>query len=187
LNQSTHSSVAISMASRLRHGPRRRITSVLTRAATASSRTFCALPEPRGRQRQRHADGRGGANRIEGGDGRDRIDGGGGPDLLLGGMVNDTLIAGSGNDTLRGGLGHHVVTGGGADIFVFEEGPSGVHSLRITDFDGRRGDRIDFESIAVKGGGIVATSAQLDSNSDGIVSAADAHWSTSAGHDIKVV
>lgn len=69
--------------------------------------------------------GGGGRDDLDGGSGDDRLFGGGGNDRLNGGRGHDALVGEDGNDTLTGGLG--------ADLFRFNEGPSGDD--RIEDFE----------------------------------------------------
>lgn len=109
------------------------------------------------------------ADTLAGGSGRDVLDGDGTADVLLGGgnndrlkayAGNDRLDAGSGNDALYGGTGNDRLIGGtgkdtltgntGRDVFVFDDRETGSSKSRadyITDFSGRRGDRIDLKLI----------------------------------------
>ncbi|MCP9928683.1 M10 family metallopeptidase C-terminal domain-containing protein [Cyanobium sp. CH-040] len=89
---------------------------------------------------------------IRGGDRSDRLLGGGGADRLLGGKGNDVLRGRGGNDDLLGGAGADVLTGGiGRDVFLYtalKDSAAGRRTRdRITDFDGKAGDRIDLSEI----------------------------------------
>jgi Ca2+-binding RTX toxin-like protein len=80
---------------------------------------------------------------------------------ILTGLDGDDILSGAGgNDDLRGDLGHDVLTGGtgkdkltggaGRDMFVFadkETGSSKSNADTITDFSGRRGDKIDLKAV----------------------------------------
>lgn len=81
--------------------------------------------------------GNGVGNRLDGGAGSDRLYGGGGTDVLDGGPGVDRLIGGSGGDR-----------------FLFDDGDSGIGSLRdrILDFDASAGDRIDLRQIDAHSG-----------------------------------
>jgi serralysin len=89
-----------------------------------------------------------------GGSGRDRILGNDADNVLDGGAGNDRLKGGAGDDVLHGGKGFDRLAGGdGADLFIFDWVRRGGHVRdKISDFDGREGDRIDVSAIdAVRG------------------------------------
>jgi Ca2+-binding RTX toxin-like protein len=83
--------------------------------------------------------------------GNDRLYGESGNDSLAGGSGNDLLSASTGNDRLIGGTGKDTLTGStGRDVFVFDDRETGSSKSRadyITDFSGRRGDRIDLKLV----------------------------------------
>ncbi len=114
--------------------------------------------------------GQHGDDLLEGGAGDDALHGGGGNDTLRGGEGADTLFGGDGDDRLEAGPGRGDAKGGtGADEFVFVAGTARDQRLRIVDFNAAEGDRLVFD-------GLVATIAELDSNGDGVIDAADADW-----------
>ncbi len=82
------------------------------------------------------------ANNLIGGGDNDRLSSAGGNDRLEGGSGNDVLSASSGNDRLIGGTGR--------DVFVFDDRETGSSKAKadyITDFSGRRGDKIDLKLV----------------------------------------
>lgn len=130
-------------------------------------------------------DGGTNADTIEGNAGNDVLDGNAGNDLLYGNDGNDaihggngadTIVAGTGNDTIHGGAGNDRLTGdSGSDRFVYLNETNGTDTL--LDFE----DGIDIIDITAFG----ITQAQLDSNTDGFVTAADA-MAVLSGGDLKV-
>ncbi|MGV3549347.1 heme acquisition protein HasA [Rhizobium sp.] len=88
--------------------------------------------------------------KFVGGNGDDVYKAGSKDDILSGGGGDDTLIGGGGKDKLTGGAGADTLTGGGGkDTFIFK---SVTHSNEeaydtITDFNGKKGDRIDLKGI----------------------------------------
>lgn len=89
---------------------------------------------------------------IRGGDRSDKLLGGSGADRLIGGKGNDALRGRGGNDDVLGGAGADVLTGGpGSDHFIYtalQDSAAGEKKRdRITDFDGKSGDRIDLSEI----------------------------------------
>ncbi|NBJ11483.1 hypothetical protein [Microvirga arsenatis] len=91
------------------------------------------------------------ANILIANEGNDRLNGGTGNDSLDGGVGNDVFSAGDGNDRLVGGLGRDTLTGStGRDVFVFDDRETASSKTKadtITDFSGRRGDRIDLKLV----------------------------------------
>jgi Ca2+-binding RTX toxin-like protein len=91
------------------------------------------------------------ANNLIGGGDNDRLSSAGGNDRLEGGSGNDVLSASSGNDRLIGGTGKDTLTGStGRDVFVFDDRETGSSKAKadyITDFSGRRGDKIDLKLV----------------------------------------
>lgn len=89
---------------------------------------------------------------IQGTDINDMLLGGVGTDRLIGGKGNDSILGRGGNDDFLGGAGADVLTGGpGRDHFIYtdlQDSPAGeTERDRITDFDGKAGDRIDLSEI----------------------------------------
>lgn len=89
---------------------------------------------------------------IQGTDINEMLLGGVGTDRLIGGKGNDTMLGRGGNDDFLGGAGADVLTGGpGRDHFIYtdlQDSPAGeTERDRITDFDGKAGDRIDLSEI----------------------------------------
>lgn len=85
---------------------------------------------------------------LPGGAQDDTLKGGAEADRIIGRGGNDVLRGRGGNDDLVGGAGVDVLTGGpGRDHFIYtglrESAAGGKRRDRITDFDGRAGDRID--------------------------------------------
>ncbi len=91
------------------------------------------------------------ANILVASGGHDRLSSGAGNDTLQGGSGNDVLSASTGNDRLIGGTGKDTLTGStGRDVFVFDDRETGSSKSRadyITDFSGRRGDKIDLKLV----------------------------------------
>jgi Ca2+-binding RTX toxin-like protein len=83
--------------------------------------------------------GSSGADLILGFGGNDAINGNGGDDFIFAGTGNDTLIGGAGVDRLDGGNGH--------DVFIFDDGDTGVGATRDTIVGFENGDTIDFFAI----------------------------------------
>ena len=82
----------------------------------------------------------------------DMLLGGGRADRLIGGNGNDKMLGRGGNDDFLGEAGADVLTGGpGRDHFIYtslQDSVAGEKERdRITDFDGRAGDRIDLSEI----------------------------------------
>jgi Tol biopolymer transport system component len=94
------------------------------------------------------------ADTLSGGAGRDSLTGDAFANILLGGGGNDRLSASSGNDRLSGGTGQDTLTGGtGRDVFVFDDRETSSSKSRadyLTDFSGRRGDKIDLKAVDAK-------------------------------------
>lgn len=92
-----------------------------------------------------------GNDQLDAGAGNDRLYGDSGNDSLVGGSGNDLLSASLGNDRLIGGTGKDTLTGStGRDVFVFDDRETGSSKSRadyITDFSGRRGDKIDLKGV----------------------------------------
>ena len=83
----------------------------------------------------------------------DMLLGGGRADRLIGGNGNDKMLGRGGNDDFLGEAGADVLTGGpGRDHFIYtslQDSVAGEKERdRITDFDGRAGDRIDLSEIS---------------------------------------
>lgn len=74
------------------------------------------------------------SDRIVGTKHSDHLNGGGGDDNLNGGAGHDLLNGGAGNDVLRGGTG--------VDTFVFSADLDKAGIDRITDFNGKIGEKI---------------------------------------------
>lgn len=76
-------------------------------------------------------------------DANDVIVGTGNDDHLSGGGGNDRLNGGAGHDLINGGAGNDVLTGGaGVDTFVFSADLSVGGIDRVTDFNGKIGEKI---------------------------------------------
>jgi len=92
------------------------------------------------------------ARLLRGGNGSQTLKGGEGPDRIIGGNGTDILRGLSGNDDLVGGARGDVMTGGGGgDYFILtsltDSAPGRKQRDRITDFDGKEGDRVDLSEI----------------------------------------
>lgn len=72
-------------------------------------------------------------------------------EVIVGTAGKDGIVGGSGADRLIGGRGQDTLTGGGGkDVFVFGKGHTTASRKTadyITDFSGKRGDRIDISAI----------------------------------------
>ncbi|MDP8918559.1 MAG: cadherin domain-containing protein, partial [Pseudomonadota bacterium] len=72
-------------------------------------------------------------------------------DKIVGGAGRDIFNGAAGDDILIGGLNRDVLTGGqGRDIFVFDDKETGSSKTKadyITDYSGRRGDRLDLKLV----------------------------------------
>ncbi|MEE1657930.1 hypothetical protein VB618_17150 [Microvirga sp. CF3062] len=92
-----------------------------------------------------------GNDHLDAGSGNDSLYGGTENDTLDGGSGNDRLYAESGNDRLSGGTGKDTLTGSsGRDTFAFDDRETGSSKSRadyLTDFSGRRGDKIDLKAV----------------------------------------
>ena len=90
---------------------------------------------------------------------------------------NDQMTGSTGGETLAGGLGNDLLNGrGGADVFEFTGADGFFGYDRVADF-GRGDDMVSLIDLSLtpgSGGGDVNAFADLDTNGDGVLTAADA-------------
>ncbi|WP_243730798.1 Hint domain-containing protein [Rubellimicrobium sp. CFH 75288] len=118
-----------------------------------------------------------GNDTVKGGDGDDVIDGGAGDDTLFGGDGDDVIFGGTGNDTIFGGSGRNILSGG-ADRDLFVGGTPGSHVDGGSDGD-------DFDTLDLRGSGVVRIEYNPDDPESGIVHFRDG--GTMTFHEIEKV